>query len=75
MHVVTECKMPITILTWASYDTNPGLWACPVGKAVPVEKEAVLKATTGRFTGLGCVGVEGVQIQEAGDGFAAWAYT
>ncbi|KAG7434231.1 hypothetical protein Forpi1262_v004932 [Fusarium oxysporum f. sp. raphani] len=39
------------------------------------QSEAVLKATTGTFTGSGCLTVEGIEIQTAGDKFAAWAYT
>ncbi|KAM5358112.1 hypothetical protein ACJZ2D_015579 [Fusarium nematophilum] len=73
--MVSECKMPVTVLVWSPEDGNPGLWACPTGRDTPVSKEAVLKATTGGFRGQGCLGVEGVQIQAAGDGFAAWAYT
>jgi hypothetical protein len=37
--------------------------------------EAILKATTGEFKGKGCLKVDGVQIQMAGDNYAAWAYT
>ncbi|KAF4447162.1 hypothetical protein F53441_9307 [Fusarium austroafricanum] len=75
MHVISDCKMPVTILMWSPENGSPGLWACPTAKNVPIMKEAVLKATTGLFKGRGCLGVEGVEIQVAGDKFAAWAYT
>ncbi|KAF5701261.1 phytanoyl hydroxylase [Fusarium globosum] len=74
-HVISECKMPITILMWSPENASPGLWACPTARNVPVRKEAVLKATTSTFTGSGCLTVEGIEIQTAGDKFAAWAYT
>ncbi|SPJ75419.1 uncharacterized protein FTOL_05150 [Fusarium torulosum] len=73
--IVSECKMPVTILMWSPEMGRPGLWACPTARNVPVTKEAVLKATTGLFTGRGCLTVEGIEIQTAGDKFAAWAYT
>ncbi|KAM0558011.1 hypothetical protein ACHAPJ_005178 [Fusarium lateritium] len=72
--VISECKMPVTILVWSPENGNPGLWACPTARNVPITKEAVLKATTGLFTGRGCLTVEGIEIQTAGDKFAAWAY-
>lgn len=75
VHVISECKMPVTILMWSPENANPGLWACPTARNVPITKEAVLKATTGTFTGSGCLTVEGIEIQTAGDKFAAWAYT
>ncbi|KAF5002503.1 hypothetical protein FGRMN_328 [Fusarium graminum] len=74
-HVVAECKMPVTILVWSPENGSPGLWACPTARNVPVTKEAVLKATTVSFKGRGCLSVDGVEIQTAGDKFAAWAYT
>ncbi|RGP71313.1 hypothetical protein FSPOR_3434 [Fusarium sporotrichioides] len=74
-HVVSDCKMPVTILTWPPENGSPGLWACRTARNVPVSKEAVLKATTGLFKGKGCLKVEGIEIQTAGDKFAAWAYT
>ncbi|WZH47342.1 uncharacterized protein QYS62_008486 [Fusarium acuminatum] len=73
--IVSECKMPVTILMWSPEMGRPGLWACPTARNVPVTKEAVLKATTVSFTGRGCLNVEGIEIQTAGDKFAAWAYT
>ncbi|KAM0426368.1 hypothetical protein ACHAPT_008414 [Fusarium lateritium] len=73
--IISECKMPITILVWLPEDGSRGMWACPTSLNVPVAKEAVLKATTGSFKGKGCLRVDGVQIQVAGDKYAAWAYT
>lgn len=74
-HVISECKMPVTVLMWSPKNASPGLWACPTARNVPVTKEAVLKATTSTFAGSGCLTVEGIEIQTAGDKFAAWAYT
>ncbi|KAF9776526.1 hypothetical protein IL306_005278 [Fusarium sp. DS 682] len=73
--VISECKMPVTILMWEPEMSTPGLWACPTARNVPITKEAVLKASTVFFQGKGCLAVEGVEIQTAGDKFAAWAYT
>ncbi|KAJ4013771.1 hypothetical protein NW752_005482 [Fusarium irregulare] len=75
VHIISECQMPVTILMWSPENGNSGLWACPTARNVPVTKEAVLKATTGLFKGKGCLEVDGVEIQTAGDKFAAWAYT
>ncbi|KAF4340528.1 hypothetical protein FBEOM_5566 [Fusarium beomiforme] len=74
-NVISECKMPVTILMWRPEMSTPGLWACPMAPNAPITKEAILKATTVFFQGKGCLAVEGVQIQTAGDKFAAWAYT
>ncbi|KAJ4129888.1 hypothetical protein NW768_006858 [Fusarium equiseti] len=75
VHIISECQMPVTILIWSPENGNAGLWACPTARNMPVTKEAVLKATTGLFKGKGCWEVDGVEIQTAGDKFAAWAYT
>ncbi|KAL7806679.1 hypothetical protein V8C44DRAFT_338581 [Trichoderma aethiopicum] len=37
--------------------------------------QAVLRASTGQFNGLGCLSVDGIVIQEAGSSFGAWEYT
>ncbi|RTE76426.1 hypothetical protein BHE90_009117 [Fusarium euwallaceae] len=73
--IISECKMPIKVLVWLPEDGNRGMWACPTSMNVPMADEAVLKATTGEFKGKGCLKVDGVQIQVAGDNYAAWAYT
>ncbi|KAF4447901.1 hypothetical protein FALBO_16887 [Fusarium albosuccineum] len=73
--VVSDCNSPVNILMWMPENGGSGLWACPRGRHVPISKEAVLKATTGRFKGKGCLPVDGVEIETAGENFAAWAYT
>lgn len=72
--VETDCDSVMTILAWHSDDGAMGLWACPTGPGVPLYMEATLKATTSKFTGVGCVAVEGIHIEDAGDDFGAWAY-
>ncbi|KAH6886279.1 hypothetical protein B0T10DRAFT_550063 [Thelonectria olida] len=65
----------ITVLFWEPDDGYAGLWACPTSPNGTVAEEAELKATTWRFFGEGCTPVAAVQIRDAGDDFAAWAYT
>jgi hypothetical protein len=72
--VFSNCSMPLTILSWKSPTGSAGLWACPVSPNIPTWREAELRASTPRFNGEGCVPV-GIQIQEVGDEFGAWAYT
>ncbi|KAM0259366.1 hypothetical protein ACHAQJ_003398 [Trichoderma viride] len=66
---------PVKVLSWRSNDGKAGLWACPVSPGAPVAYQAVLKAATARFSGLGCLAVDGIRIQPAGDSFGAWEYT
>lgn len=73
--ILSDCMIPITILSWQSQDGSTGLWACPRSPQVPLNVEAVLKASVANFVNDGCVEVEGIQIMEAGDDFGAWAYT
>ncbi|KAI9150196.1 hypothetical protein HJFPF1_09951 [Paramyrothecium foliicola] len=72
--ILSNCSMPLTVLSWKSPSGSAGLWACPTSSNVPLYQEAELRASTARFKGEGCVAA-GVQIQEAGDEFGAWAYT
>lgn len=72
--ILSDCSMPLTILSWRSSDGSVGLWACPLSSDVPNYQEAELKASTAHFKGEGCIAV-GVQIQDAGGDFGAWAYT
>ncbi|KAL6699508.1 hypothetical protein J3F84DRAFT_361008 [Trichoderma pleuroticola] len=65
----------VNILNWRSNDGTAGLWACPVSPGAPVAYQAVLKAATARFNGLGCLAVDGIRIQPGGSSFGAWEYT
>lgn len=72
--IKSDCSAAFTVLTWQSMDGYSGLWACPTAARVPLAQEAVLKASRAGLKQKGCVPVEGVQIQPAGDAFGAWAY-
>ncbi|UKZ83055.1 hypothetical protein TrVFT333_010856 [Trichoderma virens FT-333] len=65
----------VNVLNWRSNDGTTGLWACPVSPGAPAAYQAVLKAATARFNGLGCLAVDGIRIQPAGSSFGAWEYT
>ncbi|KAK0766488.1 hypothetical protein N5P37_000213 [Trichoderma harzianum] len=65
----------VHVLNWRSNDGTAGLWACPVSPGAPIAYQAVLKAATARFNGLGCLAVDGIRIQPAGSDFGAWEYT
>ncbi|KAF3070329.1 putative secreted protein [Trichoderma lentiforme] len=65
----------VHVLNWRSNDGTAGLWACPVSPGAPIAYQAVLKAATARFNGLGCLAVDGIRIQPAGNDFGAWEYT
>jgi hypothetical protein len=73
--LLSDCVIPITVLSWQSTDGYAGLWACPVGPRRHISEMAVLKASSDKFAGKGCIELEGILIQEAGDEFGAWAYT
>ncbi|RFU81074.1 hypothetical protein TARUN_1167 [Trichoderma arundinaceum] len=68
-------KGPAQVLSWRQNDGKAGLWACPVSPGAPVAYQAVLKAASTRFNGLGCLAVDGILIQPAGSAFGAWEYT
>ncbi|KAI5460444.1 hypothetical protein BGZ63DRAFT_424950 [Mariannaea sp. PMI_226] len=67
----------LTVLSWQpdDDDRHAGLWACPTSLNLTTAREAELRATTARFWGRGCKAVAGLRIRDAGDEFAAWAYT
>ncbi|EGR44238.1 uncharacterized protein TRIREDRAFT_70806 [Trichoderma reesei QM6a] len=66
----------VDVLNWRSTkDGTSGLWVCAVAPGAPIAYQAVLKASTGQFNGLGCLSVNGIVIQEAGSSFGAWEYT
>lgn len=73
--VLSNCVKPVTLLSWNSEGNATGLWACPTSPRQPGSGKVLLKASTAKFQGLGCVAIDGIQIEEAGDDFAAWSYT
>lgn len=72
--ISSDCTETMTILEWQSNNGASGLWACPLAHGTPLSQQAMLKATTSKFTGNGCVVVEGIQITDGGDDYGAWAY-
>ncbi|KAL7785875.1 hypothetical protein V8C37DRAFT_393324 [Trichoderma ceciliae] len=73
--ISSDIGEPVEVLSWRSNDGQAGLWACPVSPGAPIAYQAVLKAATARFNGLGCLAVDGIRIQPAGSSFGAWEYT
>lgn len=82
--VASDCSAILTVLGWQSEEGEDGLWACPAAPGVPLSILAILKATTSIFHGNetgfvgqagGCVMIEGLRVDDAGEEFAAWAYS
>lgn len=72
--VLSNCASPVQVVSWQSEDGEKGLWACSSSKSLgPGQK--VLMANVAGFSVNGCVALDGIQIQEAGDKYSAWAYT
>lgn len=72
--VLSDCAFSTTVVSWQSDDGEKGLWACSDAESQH-PRQKVLMANVAQFTGKGCVALDGIQIQEAGDEYGAWAYT
>ncbi|KAL7811559.1 hypothetical protein V8C26DRAFT_216309 [Trichoderma gracile] len=65
----------VDVLNWRSKDGTSGLWVCAVAPGAPIAYQAALKASTAQFNSFGCLSVDGIVVQAAGDSFGAWEYT